>query len=225
MSIENVKKLETAVNKLCHWDEAMSNEENQKIVNEGCGLLDEVALINDIDVLDRILGYFMEERNDIALDNGVCETIETTIFQYFSVKQLSNVLHPKLFLLVIKNKDRAIRLTEAISIYSDVWWSDGLVAHLMPCKKYLKDHDIDYRNGFAALMYKKQHVKTRTYGKKVVSIPTSAPYRQELAEDLVDYIGILKEDGSWTPEVRQSLQQGLDNFRREFPDLFRKISQ
>jgi hypothetical protein len=33
----------------------------------------------------------------------------------------------------------------------------------------------------------------------------------------------LKEDGSWTPEIRRSLQQGMDVFRKEFPDLFKKL--
>jgi hypothetical protein len=36
-------------------------------------------------------------------------------------------------------------------------------------------------------------------------------------------VKILKEDGSWSPEVRRSLLQGLDSFRKEFPELFKKL--
>jgi hypothetical protein len=104
-------------------------------------------------------------------------------------------------------------------------FNDGLEAHHMPSERYLEANNINPKQGFASLITKPQHVLTRTYGKKATKLSTSAPYRQELAEDLADYIRVLKKDGSWTPEVSRSLQQGLDNFKREFPDLFRKINQ
>ena len=63
----------------------------------------------------------------------------------------------------------------------------------------------------------------RTYKNRAKSLPMDTPYRSELATDLNDYMKILKSDNSWTPEVRQSLIKGLDNFKSEFPDLFKKV--
>lgn len=86
----------------------------------------------------------------------------------------------------------------------------------------IANNTMNPKQGFAGIMREEQHYLTRTHGRKAIKLSTSAPYRQELAADLADYIGILKKDGSWTPQVRQSLMRGLDNFKREFPDLFRK---
>lgn len=102
-------------------------------------------------------------------------------------------------------------------------FNDGMQAHHMPSKRYLEANGIDHQTGFAGIMRKDQHALTRTYKGRARTLNTSAPYRQELAADLAEYIGILKEDGSWTPQVRQGLMRGLDNFKREFPDLFRKV--
>jgi len=79
------------------------------------------------------------------------------------------------------------------------------------------------KEGFAGVMTKPQHAETRTYKGRAKNIDTSAPYRAEFGKDVAEYVRILKKDGSWTPEVRRSLQQGLDNFRKEYPDLFRKV--
>ena len=57
------------------------------------------------------------------------------------------------------------------------------------------------------------------------NVDTSNPYRSELGKDLKEYIGILKSDGSWTPEVRKSLMQGLEDFKKEFPELFKKVKK
>jgi hypothetical protein len=100
---------------------------------------------------------------------------------------------------------------------------DGLEAHHMPSERYLKANAMDPKEGFSAMMTKPLHAQTRTYKGKAVKLDTSAPYREEIGKDLADYMRILKEDGSWTPEVRRSLQQGLDNFKKEFPELFKKL--
>ncbi|MDR1457277.1 MAG: hypothetical protein LBI47_00255 [Puniceicoccales bacterium] len=52
---------------------------------------------------------------------------------------------------------------------------------------------------------------------------TSDPYRTEIGKDIADYMNILKKDDLWTPEVRESLMKGLDDFKVEFPELFKKI--
>ena len=63
----------------------------------------------------------------------------------------------------------------------------------------------------------------RTYGIKGSKEDITLPYRSEIGRDLNEYVRILKDNNSWTSEVRQSLMKGLDNFKREFPDLFRKV--
>jgi hypothetical protein len=104
-------------------------------------------------------------------------------------------------------------------------FKDGMDAHHMPSQKYLKDHDMDTDQGFSALMDRPQHRQTRTYAGKAIKLDTSGSYRSEIGKDLADYVKILKENGSWTPQIRQSLMKGLDNFKKEFPDLFRKVNQ
>jgi hypothetical protein len=91
----------------------------------------------------------------------------------------------------------------------------------MPSKKYLKDHNMDPDEGFSVVLPKEQHHQTRSYGQSKAD--TSAPYRTEIGKDIADYMSILKKDGLWTPEVRESLMKGLDDFKVEFPELFKKI--
>jgi hypothetical protein len=103
----------------------------------------------------------------------------------------------------------------------DTPYKDDKHVHHMPSRKYLEDNGMGTDEGFSGVMPKKQHYQTRTYGRN--NLDTSTPYRTEIGRDLADYVRILKRDGLWTPRVRRSLQQGLDNFRREFPDLFKRI--
>ncbi|MDR1232923.1 MAG: hypothetical protein LBJ75_01525, partial [Puniceicoccales bacterium] len=102
---------------------------------------------------------------------------------------------------------------------------DGNHAHHMPSKKYLKDHGANPSEGFSAIMPEKLHYQTRTYGRGANEIDTNIPYRTEIGKDIADYMSILKKDGLWTPEVRKSFMKGLDDFKVEFPDLFKKINQ
>ncbi len=104
-------------------------------------------------------------------------------------------------------------------------FKDGMEAHHMPSQKWLKDHEMNSDISFSAMMTKGQHADTRTFRNKAKLLPTDTSYRSELATDLQDYIRILKEDGSWTPEVRRSLMHGLDNFKKEFPILFKKVKK
>ena len=50
-------------------------------------------------------------------------------------------------------------------------------------------------------------------------------YRDELAMDFKDVKQILKNDGSWTSEVRQSVLKGLSDFKNEKPQLFEKVKK
>lgn len=63
------------------------------------------------------------------------------------------------------------------------------------------------------------------YGVTSSCLSTDKPYRDELATDLKDYKKVLKENGSWTPEIRQSLLKGLENFKKEYPELFKKVKK
>ena len=102
-------------------------------------------------------------------------------------------------------------------------FNDGMQAHHMPSQRYLKAHEMNKDDGFSAIMTAEQHKQTRTFGIKGAKEDTSALYRSEIGRDLKEYINILKTDGSWTPEVRKSLMQGLGDFRKEFPELFKKV--
>ena len=116
MSIENVKKLELGIDMSCNCEkyfskENISKEEEQilidSLIKKG-GILEEEAMSSgDTDVLDRAFDYFFEEENDIALMSGGCESLESEIFQYFSMDQILLVLKEKLEKLIIFNVDRA----------------------------------------------------------------------------------------------------------------------
>ena len=49
----------------------------------------------DIDVLEKAVDYFFEESTDNGLGNGVCESLESDIFQYFEWDQILLVLEEK----------------------------------------------------------------------------------------------------------------------------------
>ena len=102
-------------------------------------------------------------------------------------------------------------------------FNDNMEAHHMPSQKWLRAHGQNKDDGFSAMMTKEQHKKTRTFRHKAKLLSVDTTYRSELATDLTDYRRILKSEGCWTPEVRRSLMQGLDNFKKEFPDLFKKV--
>ena len=113
MSIDNVKRLENAMNKLCHWDKRMSDEDNQKIVNEGGRLLDEVSAENDVDVLGRMFDFLIIEKQDDVLMCGIGETLENGIFNNFTMEQIIEVLYKKFSMLIINNTMRAEAFAEA----------------------------------------------------------------------------------------------------------------
>ena len=102
-------------------------------------------------------------------------------------------------------------------------FNDDMQAHHMPSQRWLKSNGMDKNEGFSSLMTKEQHAATRTYQNNAKSLSVDTSYRSELATDINDYIRILKSDGSWTPEVRRSLMNGLNNFKNEFPKLFEKV--
>jgi len=100
---------------------------------------------------------------------------------------------------------------------------DGNEAHHMPSQKWLKANGMNTKEGFSAIMSQKLHKLTRTNGRSGANIDTSQPYRSEIGRDLNEYVRILKDNKSWTPEVRENLMNGLDGFKKEFPDLFKKV--
>lgn len=104
-------------------------------------------------------------------------------------------------------------------------FNDNMEAHHMPSQKWLRAHGQNKDDGFSAMMTKEQHKKTRTFGIRGSKESVNRDYRSEMGRDVKEYIRILKSDGSWTPEVRRSLMQGLDNFKKEFPDLFKKVTK
>ena len=113
MSIENIKKLETAVQKLCHWDDDMTDEENLEILRAGGKLLDEISKLRDPDILNRMFDFFEEESADNALGNGVCETLGSQIDSNFSMEQVIEALDKKFSKLVVHNEMRAVQFAGA----------------------------------------------------------------------------------------------------------------
>lgn len=119
MSTENVKKLELGIKKAAFGEgmsENASNEELQILVNEGMDLVEKAISSGEMDVLERAFDYFLEESPDNGLGNGVCESLESEIFQYFSWDQIFNVLKLKLSKLIELNIDRAIGFACACDI-------------------------------------------------------------------------------------------------------------
>ncbi|MDR1457278.1 MAG: hypothetical protein LBI47_00260 [Puniceicoccales bacterium] len=107
MAKKNVKRLMLAIEKLCHWDKALSDDENQRIVDGGFVLLEEVATTKDSDVLCEMFDVFNNEDKDDALANGVCETLENEIYRHFDFSQIMNVLYQKFGSLIENNILRA----------------------------------------------------------------------------------------------------------------------
>lgn len=112
MSIENVKKLELGMDMSCNCEkyiasENLSDEIIQQLIDKGGKLEEEAMSSGDEDVLERAFDYFLEEENDIALNNGGCESLENEIFQYFTFEQIAGVLNHKLSKLIELNISRA----------------------------------------------------------------------------------------------------------------------
>lgn len=112
MSIENVKKLELGMDKSCNCEkfvpaEQLTPEIEQQLINEGIRLEEEAFATKDVDVLNRAIDYFLEEPNNIGLENGGCESLLNDIFNNFTVEQIIEVLYKKFDILLEKNESRA----------------------------------------------------------------------------------------------------------------------
>ncbi len=79
----------------------------QPVIDEGSDLEEEAMQSGDIDVLKRAFDYFLEESVDNGLGNGVCESLEGDIYQYFEWDQILSALEEKLEKLIVFNIDRA----------------------------------------------------------------------------------------------------------------------
>ncbi len=111
MSIENVEKLELGIGKAAFGEglsEDATRDEMQQAIDEGMALEEEAMQSGDIDVLKRAFDYFLEESVDNGLGNGVCESLENDIYQYFKWDQIFEILKKKISKLVEYNFDRAI---------------------------------------------------------------------------------------------------------------------
>lgn len=115
--MENVKKLELGIRKAAFGDgvsEISSRQERQMIIDEGMDLEEEALMSGDDDVLDRAFEYFLEESVDNGLGNGVCETMEGEIWQYFTPEQILIVFEKKYRQLVEQNMSRACNTAIAL---------------------------------------------------------------------------------------------------------------
>lgn len=136
MSVENVKRFELGIALLCNEgklipDNKITREIRKKII-EVAILLEETALEHkDTDVLERAFDYFLKEEKDAALANGICETLENDIFQYFTWEQIFKVLKRKFKKLSKVNITRAVHFAGSCSIE----YVKELVNTLLPSKK------------------------------------------------------------------------------------------
>jgi hypothetical protein len=98
------KKLELT-KKLLHDSQNVGpSEEAEKMFDDGHALMEELVQTKDTEVLCELMDLFNEE-----LDlTGVCETLESEIFQNFTMEQIIEVLYKKLFTLVANNEMRAV---------------------------------------------------------------------------------------------------------------------
>lgn len=101
-------------------------------------------------------------------------------------------------------------------------FADGLQAHHIPSKSFMKKYGVYSDDGLAVLMTKEQHALTRTYtGKRPIQLNP----RSELAADLWDVRTILRQDGVYTPQMNRDLMRGTSEFRQRFPDIFKKAEK
>jgi len=176
---------------------------------------------------------------DAALQNEFAAT--STMIAYAGLCARSVIAGKKLVGMIAKNTEKNLASAAAreaqrkignVGTFNDLTnrhggapFNDGRQAHHMPAQRYLEHHGLNTGEGLSIMMTKEQHIKTRTYGRKGVNLDLENSYRSELARDIRDVKQILKNDGSWTSEVRQSVLKGLSNFKNEKPQLFEKVKK
>jgi hypothetical protein len=108
MKREYTTKLKLA-NKLLHDSYAAKSEEKRKKEFwRGHDLMEELILTKDDDVLCGLFDFFTNEN-----ENGVCETLESGIYQHFEMYQLLKALYKKFNLLAERNQMRAVHFARA----------------------------------------------------------------------------------------------------------------
>jgi filamentous hemagglutinin len=93
----------------------------------------------------------------------------------------------------------------------------------MPSAGYMRHHNVPYNNGIAMMMEQPSrgpgglHRQTRTYGQRPFLDETP---RDALARDVQDLRNIYQEQGLYTPDIRQGLQNVIQENKQRFPHLF-----
>ena len=109
MSTENVKKLELGIDKIYNCEkylsaESITREMMQPLIDEGIDLVEKTISSGEMDVLNRAFDFFNEE-----YENGICETLMSFIWQYYSINQIMDVLNHKFNQLINNNLMRSVQ--------------------------------------------------------------------------------------------------------------------
>lgn len=81
------------------------SEEAEKMFDEGYALMQELIQTRDTNVLSALMELFYSK--DIEINTGICETLESEIFQNYTMEQVIEALYKKFPELVANNEMRA----------------------------------------------------------------------------------------------------------------------
>ena len=99
---------------------------------------------------------------------------------------------------------------------------DDITPHHMPSDSYMKGTNISgysRDSGITMNMQTDRHYLTNSYG---ASPDLSLSPRSSLAHDIMSTRSIYQDQGLYTPEIRQGLQQVIRQNKANFPDAFAK---
>lgn len=107
---------------------------------------------------------------------------------------------------------------------------DNLTPHHMPSAEYMKKQGVLKNDGISMNMEQPatggRHRLTDTYGRNMTDLEKAEYYglnpRDALAHDIMNARKIYMEQGKYTPEIRQGLQDVIQRNKIDFPSLYTK---
>lgn len=109
MEKEYEEKLKLCKQLLLDSQRVGPSEKAEKVFDEGYVLMNYLIQTKNTDVLCELFDLFGEELRD----TGIGETLESEIFQNFTMEQIIGVLYKKFSSLIVNNETRAMHFAEA----------------------------------------------------------------------------------------------------------------
>lgn len=171
---------------------------------------DEVDPFHPLDDGQQSEGTIKDDRTEVEV-NAILEKAETKF-----ETEPNNDGQGKL----LPNEGKVGTFKELVKIGRD---GDNLTPHHVPADKFMKEQGISRNDGIAIMMEQPtpgsggRHRETRSYG----SGPNlSETPREALTGDIADLVKIYREDGLYTPEMRESFKDVIRLNLQRFPDVF-----